>query len=123
PTAIALAARLVAIAPPGLTRVFYSDSGSTAVEIALKQAFQFWSQSGQPGGRHFVPLSEAYHGDTLGAVGVGGIELFHRVFGPLIVAGIAMPSPIPDAANALSALESILRNRGAEIAAVVMEPL
>jgi adenosylmethionine-8-amino-7-oxononanoate aminotransferase len=134
PRAIELADRLVAIAPPGLTRVFYSDSGSTAVEIALKQAFQYWSLRGRPERRHFVHLSEAYHGDTLGAVGVGGIGLFHRVFGPLIVAGIRAPSPVlfpnPEGRTgeeirdaALAAMRRILEQRASEIAAVVMEPL
>lgn len=114
--AIDLAARLVALAPKGLTRVFYSDSGSTAVEIALKQAFQYWSLQGQPGRRHFVHLTDAYHGDTLGAVGVGGIELFHRIFGPLIVAGIAAPVD-------LAAIEAIFASRSKEISAIVVEPL
>lgn len=134
PTAVELAERLVAIAPPGLRRVFYSDSGSTAVEIALKQAFQYWSLRGRPERRHFVHLSHAYHGDTLGAVGVGGIDLFHRIFGPLIVAGIPSPAPVtfpnpegrtPDEIRdaALHAMEEILAMRAAEIAAVVMEPL
>jgi adenosylmethionine-8-amino-7-oxononanoate aminotransferase len=134
PRAIELAERLVALAPPGLTRVFYSDAGSTAVEIALKQAFQYWSIRGKPERRQFVHLSEAYHGDTLGAVGVGGIGLFHRVFGPLIVAGIPAPAPVmypnpegrtPDEIRdrALAAMRRILEQRHAEIAAVVMEPL
>ena len=134
PTAIELARRLVEIAPDGLTRVFYSDSGSTAVEIALKQAFQYWSLRGEPRRQHFVHLAHAYHGDTLGAVGVGGIELFHRIFGPLIVAGIPAPSPVtypdperrgPEALRdrALTDMDSILSERGGEIAAVVMEPL
>src|SRR5688572_21089521 len=66
PTAAELAARLVACAPPGLARVFYSDNGSTAVEIALKLAFQFWQLAGRPEKRRFVHLEQAYHGDTLG---------------------------------------------------------
>ena len=81
-----LAARLVELAPPGLSRVFYSESGSTAVEIALKMAFQYWQQRG---GQHrrrtsFVALAEGYHGDTLGSVSVGGIDLFHGAYGPLL---------------------------------------
>ena len=90
---IRLAADLLAIAPQGLTRVFYSDSGSTAVEIALKQSFQYWALTGRPKKQRFLRLAEAYHGDTLGAVGVGGIDLFHRVFGPLLVQSIAIPTP------------------------------
>jgi adenosylmethionine-8-amino-7-oxononanoate aminotransferase len=79
PAAIELAERLVGIAPPGLTRVFYSDSGSTATEIALKMAFQYWQQQGGEGARktRFVSLRHAYHGDTVGSVSVGGIDLFH----------------------------------------------
>ncbi len=134
PLAVDLAERLVGLAPAGLTRVFYSDSGSTAVEIALKQAFQYWSIRGQPARRHFVHLTHAYHGDTLGAVGVGGIDLFHRIFGSLIVAGIPSPSPVlfpnpegrPAASirdAALGVLGETLSRRGPEIAAVVMEPL
>jgi adenosylmethionine---8-amino-7-oxononanoate aminotransferase len=133
PTAIELAEMLVAAAPKGLSRVFYSDSGSTAVEIALKQAFQYWQLRGEQR-RHFVRLEHAYHGDTLGAVGVGGIELFHRIFGPLIVDSIAVPSPAshpnPDgltpeeiSERSLRALAQVLASRGREIAAVVMEPL
>src|SRR5438445_4723948 len=74
PPAIELAQRLVELAPPGLSRVFYSDSGSTAVEIALKMAFQYWQQQGETARTRFVCLRNAYHGDTLGAVSVGRID-------------------------------------------------
>lgn len=136
PPAIELAERLVRLAPAGLSRVFYSDSGSTAVEIALKQAFQYWSLKGRPERQHFVHLVDAYHGDTLGAVGVGGIDLFHRIFGPLIIAGIAAPTPYYGAMHrrtgrrpadirdeALAELDRILAARGHEVAAMVIEPL
>ena len=78
-----LAARLVEIAPPGLRRVFYSDSGSTATEIALKMAFQYWQQrGGRHAAAHLLRLCrDAYHGDTLGSVSVGGIDLFHSAYG------------------------------------------
>ncbi|MEZ4399092.1 MAG: adenosylmethionine--8-amino-7-oxononanoate transaminase [Kofleriaceae bacterium] len=122
PLAIELAERLVALAPPGLTRAFYSDSGSTAVEIALKQAFQYWALKGRPAKRRFVHLAESYHGDTIGAVGVGGMALFHRIFGPLIVAGIPCPSPALDT-GALAHLATLLEQHGHEIAALVVEPL
>src|SRR5881397_3275088 len=82
--AIELAERLVAIAPAGLSRVFYSDSGSTAVEVALKLAFQWSVQRGQPERTRFICLENAYHGDTLGAVSVGGIDLFHSLYRPLL---------------------------------------
>src|SRR5690349_25121030 len=83
PGSAELACRLVELAPPGLSRVFYSESGSTAVEIALKMAFQYWRQ--RDDGRHqrnsFVCLTDAYHGDTIGSVSVGGIDTFHGAFG------------------------------------------
>lgn len=120
---ILLGAALVEAAPAGLSRVFYSDSGSTAVEIALKQSFQYWQLRGRPAKQRFLRLGEAYHGDTLGAVGVGGIELFHRIFGPLLVQSIAIPSPAAAGAAALGRLEQELAERGGEIAAFVVEPL
>ena len=114
-----LAARLVELAPPGLTRVFYSDSGSSAIEVALKMAFQYWQQRG---GQHvrrtrFVCLRDAYHGDTLGAVSVGGIELFHGAYGPLLFESHAVEPG--DAAE----LDRVLDHHGEEIAAVIVEPL
>jgi len=120
---IRLGAALVEAAPAGLSRVFYSDSGSTAVEIALKQSFQYWQLRGRPSKQRFLRLGEAYHGDTLGAVGVGGIELFHRVFGPLLVQSIAIPSPAVACDTALRRLGEELESRGDEIAAFVVEPL
>ena len=120
---IRLAAELVEIAPEGLTRVFYSDSGSTAVEIALKQSFQYWQLRGKPEKQRFLRLSEAYHGDTLGAVGVGGIDLFHRVFGPLLVQSIPITSPAVDHDRCMRELTYELETRADEIAAFVMEPL
>jgi adenosylmethionine-8-amino-7-oxononanoate aminotransferase len=121
---IRLGAALLEVAPPGLTRVFYSDSGATAVEIALKQSFQYWQLRGQPSKQRFLRLGEAYHGDTLGAVGVGGIELFHRIFGPLLVRSIAIPTPAgTDGAEALAELARQLEAHGTDIAALVLEPL
>jgi adenosylmethionine-8-amino-7-oxononanoate aminotransferase len=121
---IRLAAALVDAAPNRLTRVFYSDSGSTAVEIALKQSFQYWQLRGRPAKQRFLRLGDAYHGDTLGAVGVGGIDLFHRVFGPLLVQSIAIPSPSgTDGSTSLARIEAELASRAYEIAALVVEPL
>ncbi|MGE5183328.1 MAG: adenosylmethionine--8-amino-7-oxononanoate transaminase [Acidobacteriota bacterium] len=121
---IRLAAELLEVAPPNLKRVFYSDSGSTAVEIALKQSFQFWQLAGRPTKQKFLRLGEAYHGDTLGAVGVGGIDVFHRIFGPLLVRSIAIPTPAgTDGSAALRRLEEELSTRAYEIAALVMEPM
>ena len=77
---IELARRLVEVAPEGLAKVFYSDSGSTAVEVALKMAFQYWQQTGAPEGkkRRFACVADAYHGDTIGSVSVGGDRAFSR---------------------------------------------
>jgi len=119
PGAADLAARLVDIAPPGLERVFYSDSGSTATEVALKMAFQYWRQRG---GQHvrrtsFVHLKGAYHGDTIGSVSVGGIPLFHSTYNPLLFkTHAAEPGDAEDLARILAQHEE-------EIAAVILEPL
>ena len=176
---IELAARLVAIAPKGLTRVFYSDSGATAVEIALKMAFQYWQQCGgraettraghapplrdgaaipdnvgarhaspapqpqpgspgrrrgKPGRTKFVGLALGYHGDTIGAVSVGGIDLFHGIFRLLLFDGIRAPAPYcyrcplekkreTCRMECAENLEQILAARAREIAAVIVEPL
>jgi adenosylmethionine-8-amino-7-oxononanoate aminotransferase len=117
--AIELARRLVGIAPPGLQRVFYSDSGSTATEIAIKMAFQFWQQRGGADARRtkFVTLRNAYHGDTIGSVSVGGIDLFHATYRPLLFETLtAEPG---DAAD----MEELLAENEGEVAAVVVEPL
>ena len=134
PPAIELAEKLVEIAPKGLTRVFYSDNGSTAVEVALKMAFQYWQQNGQPARTKFVTLDAAYHGDTVGAVSVGGIELFHGVFKPLLFRTIKAPATYAyrcDRARTLEEcgqhtiveIEGILKTHAREVAALVVEPL
>ena len=133
---IQLAERLVRIAPAGLTRVFYSDSGATAVEIALKMAFQYWRQCDrpQPGRTKFVSLSLGYHGDTIGAVSVGGIDLFHSLYRALLFETIQAPAPYcyrcplgrsPDTCGMACAarMEEILAARAGETAAVILEPL
>ena len=93
--AIVLAEKLIAIAPRGLTKVFYSDSGSAAVEIALKIAFQYWHQKGPEYQRKtgFLSLAGAYHGDTVGSVSVGGIDLFHSLYKPLLFQTRRIDSP------------------------------
>ncbi len=113
---IELAERLVAIAPPGLTKVFYSDSGSTAVEVALKIAFQYQKPRGRPERRRFLKLTEAYHGDTLGAVSVGGMELFHQIFNPLLFHTHHVEPRV-------DALERAFVEHGSELAALIVEPL
>jgi adenosylmethionine-8-amino-7-oxononanoate aminotransferase len=117
PPAIRLAERLVEIAPPGLTRVFYSDSGSTAAEIALKMAFQYWRQRGEARRTRFVALTGAYHGDTIGSVSVGGIDLFHSMYRPLLFDALkAEPGDAED-------MERLLADHEGEVAAVIMEPI
>jgi adenosylmethionine-8-amino-7-oxononanoate aminotransferase len=117
PGAIELARRLVEIAPPGLTRVFYSDSGSTATEIALKMAFQYWAQRGEQRRTRFVSLRDAYHGDTIGSVSVGGIDLFHATYRPLLFETLsAEPGDVDD-------MRRLFEAHPGEIAAVIMEPL
>ena len=128
---IELARRLVDITPAGLNKVFYSDSGATAVEIALKMAFQYWRNIGRPKGR-FVALKESYHGDTLGSVSVGGIGVFHRIFGPLTFEASFVDSPHPyrfDGSaqeccdHCLDRLRDELERRQGDVAAIVVEPL
>jgi adenosylmethionine-8-amino-7-oxononanoate aminotransferase len=128
---IELAARLVEVAPAGLTRVFYSDSGSSAVEVALKMALQFWQQSGHPERRRFAALGEAYHGDTVGAVSLGGMGLFHGIFRELLFEVIRLPAPhayrwketTPPLEHCLTAARSLFEAHGNELAALVVEPL
>ncbi|MEW6183356.1 MAG: adenosylmethionine--8-amino-7-oxononanoate transaminase [Bacillota bacterium] len=132
---VLLAERLTAIAPAGLKRVFYSDSGSAGVEIALKIAFQYWRNIGITGKNKFLSFYNAYHGDTLGAVGVGGMELFHQVYGPLVVASLKTPSAYcyrcPYGYSELSgcgrdcftAFERIIEEYRDELAAVIVEPV
>jgi adenosylmethionine-8-amino-7-oxononanoate transaminase len=122
--AIELAGKLVALVQSSLraphstralTRVFYSDDGSTAMEVALKMAFQYWQHRKQPQRTKFVAFADAYHGDTLGAVSLGGIDLFHAAYRPLLFDVIRV--------GRLSQLQEIAAQRGNEIAAVVIEPL
>ncbi len=139
---ILLAKRLIEIAPRGLSKVFYSDNGSTAVEVACKMAYQYWVNRGQPRRSRFIAWQGAYHGDTLGAVSVGGIPAFHAVYQPLCfpVDRVAPPLQPPFASGPRSAgltwaqgeagnrqwranLETLLAGRPGEYAALITEPL
>ena len=131
-TAIELAEKLVQIAPAGLQKVFYSDSGATAVEIAIKMAYQYWQNIGQTGKTKFISLKEAYHGDTVGSVSVGGMDLFHGIFKSLIFETYYAPSPDVYRCegdeeqckkNGLEAMEAILKRHGDSVAGIVVEPL
>ena len=132
--ATVLAKRLVELAPPGLTRVFYSDAGATAVEIALKIALQYWQLRGESQRTRFLALTEAYHGDTLGAVGVGYSETFHRFFRPVITPALRIDpphvfrwqqhqSPARALELAIADAERVFAARGHELAALIVEPL
>ena len=131
-SSILLAKEVVEIAPEGLNHVFYTDDGSTAMEAALKMAYQYWQLKGERSRTKFVKLEEAYHGDTIGSVSIGGIELFHSMFKELMFETFKIPAPHPYRFNgtpeecrdySLEKLEEILKERGEEVAAVVMEPL
>ncbi|HEY8506523.1 MAG TPA: adenosylmethionine--8-amino-7-oxononanoate transaminase, partial [Gemmataceae bacterium] len=134
--AIRLARRLAELAPPGLGRVFFSDSGATAVEVALKMAFQYWRQCREPRPEKtlFLALTGAYHGDTLGDVSVGDIGRFHDLFRPLLFETVRAPSPYCyrcplslDRATCgvacAAELERLVRAHADRMAAVVVEPL
>jgi len=128
PPAIELAWRLAELAPGDLDHVFYSCDGASAVEAALKIAFQYWRQTNPPRPRKtkFIAFDLAYHGDTIGSTSLGGIERFHDLFAPLLFDVVRLPSPdarYGDAAHHLALLEHTLAVRHEEIAAVVIEPL
>jgi adenosylmethionine-8-amino-7-oxononanoate aminotransferase len=118
-----LAEALCAAAPPGLEHVFYSDDGSTAVEVALKLALQFWHQAGRPERTRFVALEGAFHGETLGVTAIGGVEAFRRPFAGAIQEPLRIPSPADGAEAAAAALADTLERHGREVAAVVLEPV
>ncbi len=118
-----LARELVALAPTGLSRVFYSDDGSTAVEVAMKLALQYWAQNGRPQRRRFVAFEGAFHGDTLGATALGGVEVFRRPFAGVVLDCIFVPPASDGYERAFSALKSILDSDSDSIAAVVLEPM
>lgn len=128
---ILLAEQLVRISPEGLNKVFYSDNGATSVEIALKMAFQYWQNVGVPGKHTFITMNNAYHGDTIGAVSVGAIPLYHQVYRPLLFSPHIIPYPYPyrdggeEAAveATLTQLEQLLSEKSHEIAAMIVEPV
>src|SRR3989338_6531196 len=130
--ALELAEKLVKITPHNLTRVFYSDNGSTAVEIALKMAFQACQQKGLTKKKRFVCFENGYHGDTLGSVSVGGIDLFHEMYRPLLFEALKVSYPDPYHSgqgleacrrHCLEKLEAVFREKSDEIAALIIEPL
>lgn len=132
--AITLAEKLIAITPSSLRKVFFSDNGSTAVEVALKMSFQYWQNIGRRKKTKFLSLDYAYHGDTVGAMSVSGVDLFNKVFSPLFFPSLKTPSPYcyrcpmkKDKSSCgiecIKPLEKILRAKNNEIAALILEPL
>jgi adenosylmethionine-8-amino-7-oxononanoate aminotransferase len=131
---IALSEALCAIAPPGLTRCFYADNGSSAVEVAVKMSFHYWRNVGESGRRRFITLSNSYHGETLGALAVGNVELYKEIYRPLLMDVITVPSPDcyarpPGASWAehsraqFAHMEAALARHAHESCAVIVEPL
>ena len=131
--AIELAKKLVEITPIGLNKVFYSDNGSTAVEIALKMAYQYWQHKGKPQRKLFIHFDKAYHGDTIGAMSVGGIDTFHTTFDSLLFKGIRVSAPETYRSTGadgtavktqwLNAVERALSEHTGQIAGIILEPL
>ncbi|WP_218639578.1 adenosylmethionine--8-amino-7-oxononanoate transaminase [Paenibacillus sp. FSL A5-0031] len=130
--AIELAEKLVEITPEGLNKVFYSDSGATGVEIAIKMAFQYWHNKGIRGKTKFVTMNQAYHGDTIGAVSVGAIPLYHDTFRPMLFSSYTIPYPYAyrhaggetqAMEDTLAALRHLLETKSDEIAALIVEPI
>ncbi len=123
---VKLSERLVKLSPEGLTRCFYADNGSSAIEVALKMSYHSHRNRGEERGL-FVSLSESYHGETLGALSVGDVALYKETYEPLLIRSIQTPSPVNQsveaALEAVEAFERLLQNRGNEIAALIVEPL
>ncbi len=131
---VELSERLVNITPPGLSRCFFADNGSSAVEVALKMSFHYWLNSGQPQKTKFITLGNSYHGETLATLSVGDVPLYKETYGPLLMQAITVPSP--DCFNRetgescadysrrmFTHMEAALEQHGDESCAVIVEPL
>jgi adenosylmethionine-8-amino-7-oxononanoate aminotransferase len=125
PGAAELAERLCCAAPEGLDHVFYSDNGSTAVEVAMKLCLQYWFQNGRPERRSFLALDGAFHGETMGVTALGGVEVFRRPFASSLLDTIRVPSPARPGgeAAALEALRKAVSENAEVLAGVVLEPV
>jgi len=123
---VRLSERLVALVPEGLTRCFYADNGSSAVEVALKMAYHYYKNIGKERPL-FVSLSNSYHGETIGALSVGDVALYKETYGPLLLRSLQTPVPEDQseaaALEAVKALESLLREHADSVAALIVEPL
>jgi adenosylmethionine-8-amino-7-oxononanoate aminotransferase len=131
---IALSEELTAIAPAGLTRCFYADNGSSAVEVAVKMSFHYWRNVGRTAKKRFITLSNSYHGETLGALAVGNVALYKDTYGPLLMDVITVPSPdcyerepgeswAAHSERKFALMEAALEQHADEVAAVIVEPL
>ncbi len=133
-TAIELSEQLVRLTPPGLTHCFYADNGSSAIEVALKMSFHYWLNQGQQQKTKFITLENSYHGETLGALAVGNVELYKNTYGPLLMDTIQVPSPdcyqreagescAEYSERMFRHMEQALERHGDEVCAVIVEPL
>jgi adenosylmethionine-8-amino-7-oxononanoate aminotransferase len=131
---IELSERLVKITPKGLTRCFYADNGSSAIEVAVKMSFHYWLNSGRPQKKKFVTLTNGYHGETLGALAVGNVPLYKETYAPLLMQTLSAPSPDcfereagesweTHSRRKFEAMDTLLAAHHEEVAAVVVEPL
>lgn len=134
PAAIELAEKLVAVTPAGLDRCFFADNGSSAIEVALKMSFHYWLNQGKTGKTKFITLENSYHGETLGALAVGNVELYRDTYGPLLMETIRVPSPdcylredgescADYSRRAFAHMEQALEHHADEVCAVIVEPL
>ncbi|HEU5399225.1 MAG TPA: adenosylmethionine--8-amino-7-oxononanoate transaminase [Gammaproteobacteria bacterium] len=134
PAVVELSERLVELTPPGLDRCFYADNGSSAVEVAVKMSFHYWKNLGKTKKTRFITLSNSYHGETLGALAVGNVELYKETYQPLLMDVITVPSPDcyhREAGEGWEAhtrkmfvhMERTLERNHEEVAAVILEPL
>lgn len=132
--AIQLAQKLISISPEKLSRVFFSDDGSTSVEVALKMSFQYWQNTGRNEKTKFIALDHGYHGDTIGAMSVSGISLFNKLFSPLLFSSFKVPSPYcyrcpmdqdrsSCAIDCIAPLEKLLKEKSGIISAIILEPM
>jgi adenosylmethionine---8-amino-7-oxononanoate aminotransferase len=132
--AIQLSEQLAATAPPGLTRCFYADNGSSAVEVAVKMSFHYWRNVGRTAKQRFITLTNSYHGETLGALAVGNVDLYKEIYRPLLMDVISVPSPDcyerepgesweAHSRRKFTLMEAALARHAAETAAVIIEPL
>jgi adenosylmethionine---8-amino-7-oxononanoate aminotransferase len=131
---ITLSEALTALAPPGLTHCFYADNGSSAVEVAVKMSFHYWRNTGQGAKRRFITLANSYHGETLGALAVGNVELYKEIYRPLLMDVITAPSPdcyertpgeswAQHSRRRFADMEMLLAQHAHETCAVIVEPL